>query len=74
MSNGNDTYAEHVKKNEERYLRELTDFLSIPSISTLSEHKGDVQKATGWYEKSLTLNPRNEHAKAMIKKMKDGKP
>ncbi len=36
--------------------------------------KGDFKKATVWYEKSLALKPGNQHAKDMIKKMKEGKP
>ncbi len=35
--------AEHA-----RYLAELKEFLSIPSISTLSEHKPDIQRAAEW--------------------------
>ncbi len=33
--------------------------------------KRDYEKAIGFYEKSIALNPRNERAKAMIKKMKE---
>lgn len=36
------TYA---RENQSRFLNELKDFLRIPSVSTLEEHKGDVQKA-----------------------------
>jgi predicted alpha/beta superfamily hydrolase len=35
--------------------------------------KKDVAKATESYEKSLSLNPRNEHAREMLKKLKAGK-
>jgi predicted alpha/beta superfamily hydrolase len=35
--------------------------------------KKDIAKATAWYEKSLALNPKNDHAREMIKKMKEGK-
>lgn len=34
-----------VRSNEERLLGELQEFLRIPSISTLPEHKNDVQRA-----------------------------
>jgi hypothetical protein len=35
--------------------------------------KGDAQKATAAFEKSLSLNPRNQHAKDMIRKLGEGK-
>src|SRR5437763_13095053 len=35
----------YVQENETRLLDELTDFLRIPSISTLPEYKGDVERA-----------------------------
>jgi acetylornithine deacetylase/succinyl-diaminopimelate desuccinylase-like protein len=34
-----------ARQNQQRFLSELKDLLRIPSISTLEEHKGDVQKA-----------------------------
>ncbi|MDQ6692835.1 MAG: M20/M25/M40 family metallo-hydrolase, partial [Chloroflexota bacterium] len=38
-----------ISSNEQQeYTRELTEFLSIPSVSTLSEHKADVQRAAEW--------------------------
>ncbi|HKP53318.1 MAG TPA: dipeptidase [Chloroflexia bacterium] len=46
-------YAQHVRDNQERYLRELTDFLSIPSVSTLSQHKADILKAAEWVKGDL---------------------
>ncbi len=39
---------EHVRANHSRYLAEYTDFLSIPSISTLSEHTSDMKRAAQW--------------------------
>jgi len=33
--------------------------------------KGDYKKAIAYYEKSLALNPKNENANVMIKKMKE---
>ena len=36
--------------------------------------KGDAAKAIGFYEKSLALNPKNQHAKDMIRKLKETKP
>jgi acetylornithine deacetylase/succinyl-diaminopimelate desuccinylase-like protein len=43
-------YAQH---NHDRYLSELKDFLSIPSISTLSEHKPDMVRAAEWLARQL---------------------
>lgn len=37
-------FAEH----REEHLNELMEFLRIPSISSLSEHKGDIQNAAQW--------------------------
>ena len=41
------------------------------SMGELWMNKGDNKKAIGYYEKSLTLNPDNDGAKAFIKKMKE---
>jgi acetylornithine deacetylase/succinyl-diaminopimelate desuccinylase-like protein len=35
----------YARDNQQRFLDELKDLLRIPSISTLTEHKGDVQRA-----------------------------
>src|SRR5437763_16595977 len=35
----------YARNNQQRFLSELKDLLRIPSISTLEEHKSDVQKA-----------------------------
>ena len=35
----------YARDNQQRFLEELKDLLRIPSISTLAEHKGDVQNA-----------------------------
>ena len=37
--------VDYARSNQQRFLNELKDLLRIPSISTLEEHKGDVQKA-----------------------------
>src|SRR5512138_3647607 len=34
-----------ARQNQERFLNELKELLSIPSISTLDEHKPDIQRA-----------------------------
>jgi acetylornithine deacetylase/succinyl-diaminopimelate desuccinylase-like protein len=36
-----------------QFLAELQDFLRIPSISTLPEHKGDIQRAAEWAAEKL---------------------
>jgi acetylornithine deacetylase/succinyl-diaminopimelate desuccinylase-like protein len=42
-----------VRSNHERYLTELKEFLSIPSISTLDEHKPDLQRGAEWVAAQL---------------------
>ena len=42
-----------VRANHERYLAELKDFVSIPSISTLDEHKPDLQRGAEWVAAQL---------------------
>jgi len=42
MSSATDAF---VQSNQPRFLDELKDFLRIPSISTLTEHAADVQRA-----------------------------
>src|SRR5437879_3991273 len=42
-----------VQKNEQRLVDELTTFLRIPSISTLPEHKQDVDRAAQFVADSL---------------------
>ncbi len=39
---------EYVRANRGRFLGELKEYLAIPSISTLEEHKGDIQRAAEW--------------------------
>jgi len=39
------TAIEYARENQRRFLNELKDLLRIPSVSTLEEHKPDVQKA-----------------------------
>ena len=38
----------YVEKNKKRYLKELSEYLSIPSISTLSSYKNDVKKCADY--------------------------
>jgi len=39
---------EYARANHERYLTEYKEFVAIPSISTLSEHTPDMQRAAQW--------------------------
>lgn len=41
-------------QNHARYLAEYQDFLRIPSVSTLSEHKPDMEKCAAWVAGQLT--------------------
>src|SRR5713101_3211643 len=50
MSQATNTF---VEQNQNRFLEELKDFLRIPSISTLPEHKPDVEKAAQFVADSL---------------------
>lgn len=42
-----------MEQNKDRLLQELFSFLKIPSISTLPEHKKDVDRAAGFVAESL---------------------
>jgi acetylornithine deacetylase/succinyl-diaminopimelate desuccinylase-like protein len=42
------TWKSYLQENQDRYLQELLEFLSIPSISSLKQHKADVEKAAQW--------------------------
>lgn len=44
----------YAHDNREEALDELKEFLRIPSVSTLSQHKGDVQRAAEWLANALT--------------------
>ena len=46
--------SELLAKNQQQNLEELKELLRIPSISSLSEHKQDVQKAASWLAGKLT--------------------
>lgn len=43
----------YFTSNREQHLEQLKDFLRIPSISALSEHKADMQKAAEWLKDSF---------------------
>lgn len=44
----------YFKDHRQAHLEELKGFLRIPSVSSLSEHKADMQKGAEWLVKSLT--------------------
>ncbi len=48
------TWETHLEEQQSRYQDELLQFLSIPSISALPEHAGDVQQAARWVADRLT--------------------
>jgi len=50
MSNATDAF---VRESQDRFLEELKTFLRIPSISTLPEHRGDIDRAAGFVADSL---------------------
>src|SRR5712692_5259183 len=50
MSNTTDAF---VHESQDRFLEELKTFLRIPSISTLPEHRGDIDRAAGFVADSL---------------------
>src|SRR5260370_15957435 len=50
MSNTTDAF---VHESQDRFLEELKTFLRIPSISTLPEHRSDIERAAGFVADSL---------------------
>src|SRR5690242_783099 len=45
--------VDYARQNQQRFLSELKDLLRIPSVSTLEEHKSDVQKAAEFVASEL---------------------
>ncbi|WP_185970955.1 dipeptidase [Alkalicoccobacillus porphyridii] len=43
----------YIKENRQEYINELIEFLRIPSISSISDHKGDVRDAANWTVEAL---------------------
>jgi acetylornithine deacetylase/succinyl-diaminopimelate desuccinylase-like protein len=48
-----DRALEYAKRNRDRHLAELKEFLAIPTISTLSEHTADMKRGAAWLEQLL---------------------
>jgi acetylornithine deacetylase/succinyl-diaminopimelate desuccinylase-like protein len=44
---------EYARSNQHRFLTELKEFLSIPSVSTQEKHKPDVERAATWLRDKL---------------------
>jgi acetylornithine deacetylase/succinyl-diaminopimelate desuccinylase-like protein len=47
------SYLSYLSDHSDQYLAELLEFLRIPSISSLPEHKEDVQNAAQWVSNRL---------------------
>ncbi len=45
--------AKYLETNADRQLGELVDWLRIPSVSTLAEHRGDMISAASWLARYL---------------------
>ncbi len=43
----------YISENRERFMQELFGLMSIPSISSKTEHKGDMQRAAEYLKKQL---------------------
>ncbi|GGL62346.1 dipeptidase [Sporolactobacillus putidus] len=54
----------YLEKNRSLYLKQMTDFLSIPSISSDSTHKADVRRAAEWLAGDLK-NGGMDHVRLM---------
>jgi len=44
---------EYAHRNHERFIRELSEFIKIESISTDDEYKPQIQKAAEWAAEHL---------------------
>ena len=44
----------YAQENRERFLRDLNELLEIPSVSTLSQYAGEIQRAAEWLHLRLT--------------------
>src|SRR6266849_6326324 len=45
--------SEYIEGKRDAHLAELCEFLRIPSVSTKSEHKPDIQRAAQWVADKL---------------------
>jgi len=44
---------DHIESKREAHLDELKEFLRIPSVSTKTEHKSDVERAAHWVAEKM---------------------
>jgi len=44
---------DYIESKREEHLNELKEFLRIPSVSTKSEHKPDIERAAQWVADKL---------------------
>jgi Peptidase family M20/M25/M40. len=49
----NHTFSAYLRENRERHLHQLSEFLRIPSISALPEHKNDIRRAAKWLSNEM---------------------
>ncbi|MFC7392774.1 dipeptidase [Scopulibacillus cellulosilyticus] len=49
----NEDVKKYLQENRDAHLEQMKELLSIPSISSLSEHKEDVKKAAEWLAMAL---------------------
>ena len=48
-----ESILEYLEANKDRYLRELTELLAIPSVSTSKENNGDIRRCAEWVSDHL---------------------
>jgi acetylornithine deacetylase/succinyl-diaminopimelate desuccinylase-like protein len=48
-----DALSKYIESHRDAHLQELCELLRIPSVSTKSEHKGDIEKAANWVANKL---------------------
>jgi len=53
MSDHRNTALAFVQENQEEFLARMKELISIPSVSTDPERKGDIQKAAEWLKTEL---------------------
>lgn len=46
-------FLTYLESNHDRYLKELGEFLSIPSVSSQTEHRVDMQRCADWIANEL---------------------
>ena len=55
MSDPRNAALEYTQENKARFLNDLIEFSTIPSVSTDPERAGDMQKTAKWVEEHLDL-------------------